>query len=288
MIAIIKRLFKGLTLAVVLGLGIYSVLLREGFVKKLGAETTSREQLQAYSGNLDILRDKTGNLDTLIGEVQGYRTYIVTGAVVGTTVSVPGILPTDTIREVIVHTSAAFVCGSTVIGKAGDGQIQFQSKIWGDPSFQLNVSVTQKLKGDISSETLTINTTGYAIEIKLASGSVNTVISSANAIVEAIRADSRLNRIISVSTLAAAASFSTASFTMPTAADFTNQFFQGNSATGAEKSYRLTVATTTVVRSEYPLPGSAAVITSSGNVVFSSSYAIRVEDGIELKTIGKR
>lgn len=278
-----KKIHKLILL--VLGLGLTGIL----FHAKFSQATESRINLRTYSNNLDILSDKDGNLDELIGELQNFRTYVATGAVLGSTISVPGILPTDTIREIVVYTSASIVCGSTVIGKAGDSQIVLQSRVPGIVGFTFNANVIQKNHLNTSSASLTINTTGYAFEIQLASGTGTLSPSSGSAIIDAINSHPWLSRLVRASTSQLATSFDTSSFKMDGTGvrggvDLTNQYFWN----GVNQPYVTSLSSRPFSVGVYTIPGQYATISSSGNVVISTSAPLTKEDYLELKVHGYR
>lgn len=274
-----KMFFQVAFMLAIVGAGAYSIFLRES--PNAWAMFT-RQNLQGNESNLDILYDKDGSLDDLIGEIQGYKTYITTGYPTGSTIPVTGILPTDTIRSIVVHTSAAVVCGSTVIGNPGDGQILLQSKVWGWTGFYINASIFKKgATIGVSSGALSINTTGYAFAINTSTGENNIQASSANAIVNAINSHPWLGTLVLASTFAAANSFSTE--TIKTVG-LVNQLFFGN----AQTVYVSGLSTRPADLGTYVLDGQFATITSSGNVVISTAAPISRVDGLELKTYGYR
>lgn len=270
-----------------------------------------RTNLQNYSRNLEVLGDKDGSLDQLIGEIQGYRTFFASGAVVGTTISVPGILPGDTIEEVVVNSSACDFAGSTVIGgRAGEAQITLQSRICGINSTRLTASFTRKGTTDISSQTLSINTTGWSFEVKLAtgdgqkSGDGNIVLSSGNAICDAINGHPWLGRMVRCSTVGPANTFSTSTLQVETSPTiFTNQQFWNGTFPNSwsVQTYQSIKSSAPFSYQNYSLSGTAITIVSSGNVVVSSAAnspssggptgmnsPIQPSDQLEIKTRGYR
>lgn len=280
MITKVKKFFQWGLLLAILGLGFYSIFLRD--IRDAHA-VFSRSALQAYEHNLDALEDKTGSLDDLIGELQNYRVFTVTGAVVGTTVPVPGLLPTDTINEVVVYASASVVCGSTIIGNPGDGKIALQSKVWGYAGFKLAASFVKQGSPSLSSSTLFINTTGYNFQINLTTSDNNAQVSSANAIVNAINNHPWLGRMIRASTVAAADSFSTE--TIKTVGLIDQRFWNG---VGSDFAQSASTRTGTFPASMYTIPNNFITITSSGNIVISTASPITSVDALDLKTNGYR
>lgn len=284
-----NKIFRWSVMAVLAGLAALSITIQD--IQPLQA-AKQRVNLISYSRNLEILGDKDGNLDQLIGELQGYRTYSATGSIAGTTVSVPGILPTDTINEIVVYSSQSLIAGTTaIIGAVGEGQIILQSKLPMRASVLLNWTLTQKGGSDPSSTTLTINTTGYAFEVKM--GSVPGVgMSSANAICAAMNSHPWLSQLVRCSTTGGASNnyFSTATIT-PLTPSMVGQAFLGsiqqNFASLDDFNGKMSSAATNLGVYTVQNYGFAS-ISSSGNVVTSTGRPWTSNDYIELKTVGYR
>lgn len=296
-----KKFFQWSLLLAIIGLGVYSIWLRE--VGVAHAAQFSRVSLQAYEHNLDVLEDKQGSLDDLIGELQNSRVLTATGAVVGTTVPVPGILPTDSINSIVIYSSGSDFSGSTVIGRPGECQLFLQSKIGGLASTRLSVTFTRKGNTDVSSNTLTIGTTGYSFEVKLASAdgrlSANGMMeySSGPVICAAINGHSWLGSLIRCSTGSnSATSFSTAGFTTETGPQaMTNQGFYNNVPAGAWgganniEGYKLYHTTVAAWTSAVTIPNNGFVtIPSSGNIQISTGSPVNPSDSLGLNITGYR
>lgn len=288
-----KRNFDG---KVIMGLFILAALfVTYGFMnlKTVSAEPNTTN-LKAYSRNLDVLADKPGNLADLISELQNYRIVTVTGAVLGTTMTVPGLLTSDSILEATVYSSAALFTASTEIGRPGDGRVILQSRIWGNAQFGFKASFVRKSSLDPSSATLSINTTGYSFEVQLASGNNNLELSTPAAICQAINSHVYWGKMVRCSTAAAANSFSTGTLTL--APDTKDQRFAKTLPTAFANNldgFLLTIATNpfgsgNVPLSVFTINGNFATIPSSGNVVFSTFAPINSSDAVDLKVVGKR
>lgn len=295
-------------------MGLALLLSLVSFTPRSAFAYVSRADLVNNQRNLDRLSDKSGSLENLVGELQGFRVFYASGAIIGSTISVPGILPTDTIEEVVVYSSACDFAGSTVIGgRPGEAQINLMSRVCGINSMRLNATFTRKGTADISSQTLTINTTGWSFEVKLAtgdgfrSGDGNIVLSSGNAICNAINSHPWLGRIVLCSTVGAANTFSTSTLSVESFQNaYTTQWFWSGTlptGDGGTAGYILRKTTGAYALQTYSLPGSAITILSSGTVTVSSAAfspstpggtatgmnsPIQPADALEIKTRGYR
>jgi hypothetical protein len=244
---------------------------------------------------LDILGDKEGSLEKLIGELQGFRIFKVTGSVVGTTVPVRGIRENDVVKRAVVFTSATIVIGSTQIGRIGEGVIAISHKQWGIINKDINFTfraASGSAAIDFNSEGLQMNSTGYSFEIILNTGSaLNISTASANAIVSLINSDPRTSLIVDASTASASNFFSTMSFTFDDTEGgiFSEQKLYSGIAASVQNDFVLggsTLAAITAFSRHDIHPSHVSI--SSGAVNISTAAPITSFDAVELTIHGYR
>jgi len=169
------------------------------------AATRGSAELRRLETNLDTLGDKEGSLHQIIEELQGFTMLNATAPAAGidstTSVKLPGIATDDNIAFVLRFASANNVAASSTTNSqaigAGDpdvgasgSRITFVSKLWGDMGNNVQVVLTQISTLPFTTEgTLSIVTTGYAIEVKLSTGQNEAFYSSGSAVVNAINTD---------------------------------------------------------------------------------------------------
>lgn len=166
----------------------------------------STDNLRNYERNLDILGDKTGSLHQLIEELQRFRVTTTSGpAVQGGSVAVSGMATEDTIVAVVRFSSANVVTASsvTVVQVSTDSSagptLTLRSKVWGTMGNNIKVRFTQISSQAAAQEgVLTVNTTGYLIEVKLSTGDFPaTEYSSATRVCNAINNHPEASQLIS-------------------------------------------------------------------------------------------
>lgn len=216
----------------------------------------SLANLKKNERNLDILADKSGRISQLIQELQGTRVNITTGNAVGVPIALEGITTDDTIVSAIVLSSGNLILASTTTGDS-DARILWQSKIPGAMGSNINLVFTQKALGDPTSTQLTINTTGYEIEVKLSTGNNSANFSSATMVVNAIRSHSAANSLVRVSTVAG-----------------------GGIGTVVERSKAALSPGSGIVQGFYSAPLNSLTIPENGFVSISTSGVVTSNDAI--------
>lgn len=146
----------------------------------------SRSNLQNYERNLDILADKSGSLDDLIGELQGFDVIKATCEGSGSVIVDSDVGASDTVLSAIVLSSGNIVRASsaTLVGKdayngGASAILTLRSKVSGTMGNNISVNFVQATSSSIYSGALTVNVTGYAIDVILSSAGVfNTNVST--------------------------------------------------------------------------------------------------------------
>ena len=198
-----KKLFENLLFTVFFGFGLFVFL----FVYQAhGFRPT--QNLDDRKHNLDTLADKSNNLVDLIRETQGLRVQGTTVPAVTESgsgnIMLPGITTDDTIVGALVLSSANVTYASTITLTVTDEnndthQLGVISKIPGAMGNNITIAITAHSSGTTYAP-LTVNTTGYNIQVKLSShaGQYEANYSSINAIVAAIRAHTAANSLVHV------------------------------------------------------------------------------------------
>lgn len=256
-----KKYFGALILLTILLFGIHN-----SFLFSARMPLRSRLNLQRYERNLDVLKDKEGSLNQLIGEVQGYTITTTSGGAIGSTITISGIDTNDAIFGAVVYSSGNNVAASTTTGNGatlGEGQVKWTSKLGGAMGNNIMLSyvlVSTAVSGGTT--TLTVNTTGYNIEVRISTGSDGVNGSSITALLTAVRNNEAANYMVSV------ASVSCGSCTITAASVSSFRIGTGVSGNGTPQSATW-------------VDGSVASMTATGKVWFTTKSFITVNDMVE-------
>ena len=164
----------------------------------------STQNLRNYENNLETLSDKEGSLHQLIEEMQRLTNRSSTGcAPGGALTNIYGITTDDTIVSAVVFSSCNLVAASTQTlaqtlndGTAGTA-INITSKYWGTMGNNINITFTQRTSTTPNLTALQINTTGYAMEVMLTTGSSGHYYSSGTMVCNAINSDLNARELVS-------------------------------------------------------------------------------------------
>lgn len=270
-----RRMYKAIRRGAILGVTMWSLVFAPYHVGAAGFRGSQQPQrrdtseLRLLERNIELLPDRSNNMHTLIEELHSHRVFFTSGCAPGGKILVDGISTDDVLLEVTVLSSANLVAAATTtrIMNDNDGtqadNLKLTANVWGTQGNNVTVLFTQQTDTNTGQQLL-LNTTGYILEVKLATGPNNAYKSSGAAVCNAINNSPIASRLVFC-----ASQFKSTDTVLPMSIVAT-----------------LVGGVGTVALSEHDITD-WATITASGTVTIDTRAAVAAVDGIKITALDK-